>query len=181
MQVVEMTPILYKQNKKGQIILVYLMGLIALLAVVSVIFSIAQKAGDSDSVVKAVFAEEVRLAINAMISVPGDGEIQLPQNEAYNITNFTISLKNGFVDISKGDESNIYHARKVFHLPEGYTAAGTVVESTSVYLIKDGKTLRIQDKSNIGIIKQEKEEEPETEEMLVAETEESETVRGSNI
>ena len=132
-------------SKKAQLGIVFLMGALALLAIVSLIFSIAQKSGDSEEVVKAVFAEEVRLALNSLISVPGDGLIQLPQNEDYNITEFTVSLHNGYVEVCSSCEIDYFTARKGFHLPEDYEARGTVKEQEIICLVKDAKVLRLED------------------------------------
>lgn len=136
-------------SKKGQIPVPYLMGLIVLLTVLGILFSNAQAAGDSQEVVKAVFAEEVRLALNALIAVPGDAVIQIPQNESYDISLFTVTLWDGFVEVGQEGQSEYLTARKVYHLPEGYSAAGTVVGAEAVYLVKDGNSFHLEAENSI--------------------------------
>jgi hypothetical protein len=135
-----------KFTKKGQLIIVYLMGAVALLAVIGIIFSIAQKFGDSDEVVKAVLAEEIRISINALISVPGDARIKLPMDADYDISKLTSSLYQGFVEVySDDDDSEVLTARKVYHLPNGYDAIGTVKESLEICLVKEAKIIRLEE------------------------------------
>ena len=139
--------LIFKQfnSKKGQIIIVYLMGLVALLVVVAMTINLAQKAGDSDQVIKEVLAEEVRIAVNALIAVPGDAWIKLPVDANYDISELTISLRGEFVEVktSEDDDKSVFNARKVFHLPQGYDSSGTVREVNFLCLVKDDKLIKL--------------------------------------
>ena len=125
------------------------MGLMALLAVTAIIFNIAQKTGDSNHIAKELFADEIRLAINTVVMAAGDAQIQLPQNQQYNITDFSITLWDGFVIVSEIDKPRKPSVRRWYHLPKGYTASGTIEGKKEMYLIKDGSSLRLVDKSTI--------------------------------
>jgi len=111
-----------KINKKASSILMIIFELLIVGLVVFMTVRIAHAYGSSLLTQEVNIAEDVRMMVNTLISVPGDAVVKYPRN----ISEFRLILRQDSVSVFREGDSPAEHIKRIFYLPKNYTAVGAV-------------------------------------------------------
>ena len=140
-------------NKKASAILTLIFEVIAVLLVVGMVYSIATGFATSRTVNKINRAEDIKMWVNVLVSLPGDVVIENSKSfEDYYVNLYGNKVSVGIVGENKEDVME-----RRFILPEGYVADGFVNNITDVCLEKKGSYINLRECST-GEIKSPTEE-----------------------
>jgi uncharacterized membrane protein YgcG len=141
-------------NKKASAILTLIFEVIAVLLVIGMVYSIATGFATSRTVNKINRAEDVKMWVNVLVSLPGDVVIENSKTfEDYYVNLYGDKVHVGIVGENKEDV-----VERMFILPEGYVADGFVNNVTDVCLEKKGSYINLRECSK-GEIKMSFEDE----------------------
>ena len=121
-------------NQQGSSIL---MLIFELLVVIIVIFGVVQTTlafNESDTITKVNIAEDIRMMVDTLVSVPGDAVVEYPRD----VSRFIFILGQDDITIYKSGESEFKTITRIFYLPEGYYAVGFIENADRVCLEKTG-------------------------------------------
>ncbi|MBU0470180.1 MAG: VWA domain-containing protein [Nanoarchaeota archaeon] len=129
-------------NKKAMSVLMVIFELLVVSIVIYSTVRVAHAYGSSLISQEVNLAEDVRMMINTLGSVPGDAIVTYPGNAS----KFRLVLsQNGVSVFKEGDLPNQY-VKRTFFLPQGYSAQGVVKETAHFCLQKTGKIILLSDK-----------------------------------
>jgi len=128
-------------NKKAVSILMIIFELLAVVLIVSIVFSVAKAMGSSDRVFRINLANDIQMMTETLVSVPGDVVIESP----YNVSGYVLILDQSSITVFKKGDSDDEKITKNFYLPEGYEAKGSLEEEERFCLEKESQTVFLRD------------------------------------
>lgn len=133
----------FHKKKKGSSILLIIFEILAIILVIATMFSVANRFAEDSSTQKVFHAEEIRMLVNTFVGLPGDSEIIYPKN----VSEYVFILSDTQITVyGKGEKDNtLKKVRRIIHLPEGYTAAGTSNLKDKICLEKKSKRIFLHD------------------------------------
>lgn len=128
-------------NKKATNIPLMIFEIIAVVIVVSMMISVANSYAQSDKTLKLGAAEDIRMMVDTLVAVPGEGVVAYPQN----VSLYSFILDSGSVTLFKKGESEALWITRTFILPEGYAAEGVLEEKEHLCLEKKAKRILLRE------------------------------------
>ena len=125
-------------NKKASSVLMIIFELIAVILIITLTSTIGKAYGESSTILKINAAEDVRMMVDTLVSVPGDAIVIYP----HNISGYNFVLTDGAISVSDADD--VWISREFF-LPKGYTAEGAVKNINHLCLEKKFKKIIVKD------------------------------------
>ena len=126
-------------NKKGDNKVI--MIIFELLVVVVIIFGVLMlinRYAHSTSVQRIAVADDLWMMVNVFAGIPGDASVEHPSNTKDFIFHLTDSKL--FIAVDQ-DELESMQETRTYHLPQGYTVTGFLVNPERICLEKKGKTI----------------------------------------
>lgn len=128
-----------KFNKKGSSILFIIFEILIVVIIVQAVFQIAAAYGDSVTIKKVQMANDLVLMVNTLVATPGDAKIEFPGDSS----DYIVSLYTSSLEVSIDEDAN--KALRVYSLPQGYDARGTVSKVESLCIVKDGNSITVEE------------------------------------
>lgn len=130
---------LFSKDKKGSMILVAVYEILAVLAIIFILVSVADVLGNSDTVFKINAVEDIRMMINTLVGVTGDAVVEYPND----VSEYIFILSQNKILMFKEDERD-QKIERMFFVPEGYSAQGVTEEVEKICLEKRDKTILLR-------------------------------------
>ena len=127
-------------NKKAASILVMIFEVLAVLALIFILVSYAKNLATSENNSKIRTAQDIKMMIDVLLSVPGDAVVQYP----YNISKYNFVMRQGTISVFEPGESEKLRNQKSFYLPSGYFANSAIEKPKTLCLEKKDKTITIR-------------------------------------
>ncbi len=128
-------------NNQASAILTLIFELIAVLLVVGMVYSIADGFATSKTVNKINRAEDLKMWVNVLVSLPGDAVIENSKSfEGYYMNLYGNKVSVGIVGESKEEVEE-----RQFILPTGYVAEGFVNDVTYLCMTKKGSYINFRE------------------------------------
>ena len=124
-------------NKKGMMGLVLILGLLLVSIVIFMMVNKAKSYGESDTVTKMNVAEDIKMMVDTLVSVPGDAVIEYPRG----LEKFNLILDLSGITIFKDDEPRQKWVSRFFNLPTDYSAIGTIRNVNKICLEKERRRI----------------------------------------
>jgi len=128
------------KSKKGASILMVMFEIMVVITVVWMGFQIATSMANSETVNKALLAEDLSMLVNTMVAVPGDVEMGYPIGNLSEINvskyNIVIVNDNNQIQVYLPDDTELNKAKRNFDLPDGYNVAGGIFQEEKFCLEK---------------------------------------------
>ncbi len=128
-------------NKKATNIPLMIFEIIAVVIVVSMMISVANSYAQSDKTLKLGAAEDIRMMVDTLVAVPGEGVVAYP----HNLSRYSLILDSGSITLFEKGESEVLWITRKFILPEGYTAEGVLEEKERLCLEKKEKRILLRE------------------------------------
>lgn len=128
-------------DKKASSILMIIFEVLAVSLVIYITLSIAHTYASSELTIKTNVAEDVRMMANTLAGIPGDAVVEYPRK----VSELTIILrKDGVTVFKKGDPEHV-RVDRVFFLPAGYEAFGTLEGKERLCLTKEKRKIVLRE------------------------------------
>ena len=129
------------KNTKGASILMMIFELLVVVAVVAITMSVASAYAKSETVQKITAAEDLRMMIDTLVSVPGDAQVHYPMEKNPVISPLVFILRQDSITVFVQGESEVLWTRRQFSLPMGFSAQGTAQQVDTICLEKKNKVI----------------------------------------
>tara|TARA_Y100000310_G_C20474848_1_gene711889 strand:+ start:57 stop:722 length:666 start_codon:yes stop_codon:yes gene_type:complete len=124
-------------NKKGVMTLIMVFELLLIAIVIFMVVDKAKTYGESDTVTKINIAEDIKMMVNTLVSVPGNVVIEYPRG----VEKFNLILDSSGVTVFKNNEPKQKRVSRHFILPTLYSAIGTITNVNKICLEKERKKI----------------------------------------
>ncbi|HLC80820.1 MAG TPA: hypothetical protein VJG31_03540 [Candidatus Nanoarchaeia archaeon] len=128
-------------NRKAASVLLMVVEILAVIFLAFISLKMAQAAANQSSLEKINLAQDLVLSVNTLVSFPGEGFLQYPLNDRYNLSEYIFSLTDGGVTTKSKPEEELGSVTRRLSLPQGYTAFGEMSYPEKFYLVKEGKKI----------------------------------------
>ena len=119
-------------NKKAVSIIMVLGGLLAVLGLLFLSFQAVIGYAEDETVMKINLAEDLTMMVNTMVGIPGDITVAYP----HDVEVFSFILRSNSIIVLIKGETDVKNVVRLFNLPQGYVAEGTVEEISKICLEK---------------------------------------------
>tara|TARA_Y100000310_G_C20615762_1_gene780523 strand:+ start:377 stop:787 length:411 start_codon:yes stop_codon:yes gene_type:complete len=130
-----------KLNKKGSSVLFIIFEILVVVIIVQAVFQVAAAYGDSVTIRKVQMANDLVLMVNHLVATPGDVKIEYPGDSS----NYLVTLHTSSVEVSIEGDEDVNIAVRVYSLPQGYEAKGTVSKVENLCLVKDDNLIKVEE------------------------------------
>ena len=130
-------------NTKATSIVLLIFEIAVVVTVIAMAITFAQKAGESETVIKTRIANDMSLMVNTLLFVPGDAVVQYPfhpKNKEY-----ILILQQDHVSVGLRNELVEKKATKTFFLPQPYRAEGSIEGKEYWCVEKKSKTIILRE------------------------------------
>jgi len=134
-------------NKKAASVPLMIFEVIAVVAVIVLIFSIANSLSSSETVQKTKLVEDIALSVNALVGVPGEAQMEYPSQ----IGPFSLILSSESISIPPAEGTKDLPLTRKFRLPQDYQAItedGVLENPQKICLSKKGQTITLRGCAN---------------------------------
>lgn len=128
-------------NKKAASIIMIIIELLAVILVISMTFSVAKGMAKGERVEKVSLAEEIRMMVDTLVSVPGEAVVEYP----HNVSEYFFLLDKGSISVFKEGDDKVNWVIRNFYLPEGYETVGSLKGKERACLEKKGKNIFLRE------------------------------------
>ena len=130
------------RSKKGEINLMYIFELVAIVFIIFMVFDAAWEFSQGKTTGKIILGKDISHMVESMVSFPGDSFVMYPKN----ITDYVVTISNGnnLVTVTERNDSTDEGISFRFTLPTGYGSSG-VANSVYACLKKEGKFIFLDD------------------------------------
>jgi hypothetical protein len=128
-------------TEKEDFTITHLVEIVALVILAGVVLGIGVKLGSSETILRNNIAEDLRMMVDTLISVPGDAVLEYPRD----VSGYIFLLNNQKIDVFMKNELESQMVSRNFILPLGYSAQGNVNERSNICLEKNYKTIFIRE------------------------------------
>lgn len=128
-------------KRKAASVLLMIVEILAVIFLAFIALKMAQAAASQSSLEKINLAQDLVLSVNTLVSFPGEGFLQYPLNDKYNLSEYIIYLTEAGVTTKSKPEEELGSATRRLSLPQGYTASGEMFHKEKFYLVKEGKKI----------------------------------------
>lgn len=126
--------------KRGASIIMVIFEVLVVIGIVTMTIAVARGMGESETVEKINIANDIRMMVDTLVSIPNDAKIEYPGN----VSKYTILLEQGSVSVWKKGENDAVKVIRTFYVPEGYTAAGAAEQKLKICMQKSGKSISLR-------------------------------------
>lgn len=132
-------------NRKAASVLLMIVEILAVIFLAFIALKMAQTAANQSSLEKINLAQDLVLSVNTLVSFPGEGFLQYPLNDEYNLSEYIIYLTEGGVAAKSKPDEEFGSVTRRLSLPQGYTAFGEMFHKEKFYLVKEGKKIYLSE------------------------------------
>ena len=134
-------------NNNASAVLTMIFEVVAVILVIGMVYSIADGFATSKTVNKVNRAEDLKMWVNVLVSLPGDAVIENSKSfEDYYVNLYGNKISVGIVGENKEDV-----VERKFILPQGYVAEGFVNNATDLCMAKKGAYINFRECSKTEV------------------------------
>ncbi len=150
---------MFKMNRKAVSVLLMVFEILAVLFLGWMAIKMATAAAGTSAIEKINLANDLVLSVNTLASYPGEGFLQYPLNQGYNLSFYAFSLaKDGVIVLDKSETGKagadeetakkdvFLSAKRSLFLPQDFSLTGEITNKETFYIIKEGKKIYLSDR-----------------------------------